>query len=377
MLWRSSGTRGSSCGSGSTYLLLILPFFFGGGAIGLAFSRFSHEIGRVYAFDLVGAGLGALGIVGVLFVLSPTAALRLIAARASSPPRWRWLHRACARSRAGRGACGRLRSGSAYGCRRADRASSAHLASTRACRRRCWCPTPGSSRSAPARSASSASSKARRSRSATRRACPSTTSPSRRRSSASSPTPNRSARSRSSTAISETLNYLDYTTSALPYHLLDRPKVLVLGAGGGEQVLLALYHGAREIDAVELNPQVLDLVAEDYADFAGRIYDRPEVDVHVGEARSFVRRTRSATTSSRSRCSTPSPRRRPGRRACTRATPTRSRPCRTYLAALQPGGLLAITLWLKLPPRDTPKLFATAVEALERLGVDDPGRSWR
>ena len=40
------------------------------------------------------------------------------------------------------------------------------------------------------------------------------------------------------------LAYLDFTTGALPYHLLDRPAVLVLGAGGGADVLLALYHGA-------------------------------------------------------------------------------------------------------------------------------------
>ena len=39
-----------------------------------------------------------------------------------------------------------------------------------------------------------------------------------------------------------------------------------------------------------------------------------------------------------------------------------------YLAALEPGGILSITLWLKLPPRDSVKLFATAVEALRREG---------
>ncbi|HSK41512.1 MAG TPA: hypothetical protein VK943_17235, partial [Arenibaculum sp.] len=65
---------------GLNYVLLVLPFFFGGGAIGLAFSRFSREIGRVYAYDLVGAGIGALGVVGVLFLLPPAATLRLVAA---------------------------------------------------------------------------------------------------------------------------------------------------------------------------------------------------------------------------------------------------------------------------------------------------------
>ena len=49
----------------------------------------------------------------------------------------------------------------------------------------------------------------------------------------------------------EPLKYLDYTTAAIPYHLLDDPEVLVLGVGGGEQVLLALFHEAPEIDAVD------------------------------------------------------------------------------------------------------------------------------
>jgi hypothetical protein len=44
-----------------------------------------------------------------------------------------------------------------------------------------------------------------------------------------------------------------------------------------------------------------------------------------------------------------------------------------YLDHLRPGGLLAITLWLKLPPRDMPKLMAIAVDALREAGVQDPG----
>jgi hypothetical protein len=41
---------------------------------------------------------------------------------------------------------------------------------------------------------------------------------------------------------------------------------------------------------------------------------------------------------------------------------------------LRPGGYLAITRWLKLPPRDSLRLFATAVSALERRGIGEPGR---
>ena len=45
-----------------------------------------------------------------------------------------------------------------------------------------------------------------------------------------------------------------------------------------------------------------------------------------------------------------------------------------YLQDLAPGGMLAITRWMKLPPRDSIKLIATTIEALRRAGVDEPGR---
>jgi hypothetical protein len=44
-----------------------------------------------------------------------------------------------------------------------------------------------------------------------------------------------------------------------------------------------------------------------------------------------------------------------------------------YLMRLRPGGYLAMTRWVDLPPRDALKLFATAVVALEKENVRDPG----
>ena len=41
------------------------------------------------------------------------------------------------------------------------------------------------------------------------------------------------------------LRYLEAETAALPYHLVEQPRVLVLGAGGGAEVLRALRHGAE------------------------------------------------------------------------------------------------------------------------------------
>ncbi|MEI7728900.1 MAG: hypothetical protein WCO56_04985 [Verrucomicrobiota bacterium] len=74
----------------------------------------------------------------------------------------------------------------------------------------------------------------------------------------------------------------------LPFGALHRARVLVLGAGGGYDVAMALQGGASEIDAVEVNAAMLSFVRELGA-FCGRVYDRPEVRVHADEARRFLR----------------------------------------------------------------------------------------
>jgi len=172
----------------------------------------------------------------------------------------------------------------------------------------------------------------------------------------------------------EPLAYLDYTTDALAYHLVVQPTVLVLAAGGGSGVLQAIYHRASRIDAVELDPNMVRLVEDDYAQFAGGIYGRPEVRVHVAEARSFV----TASTQQWDLMQFPLV---DGLGAAAAGVQGLSESYlytveafERYLQHLRPGGWLSITRWLDLPPRDTLKLLATALEALRYLDLDKPGQ---
>jgi SAM-dependent methyltransferase len=180
----------------------------------------------------------------------------------------------------------------------------------------------------------------------------------------------------------DSLAHLDQISSALPYHLLRQPRVLVLGAGAGADVLQAHYHGASRIDAVELNPQVVDLVRDRFAQHAGGLYAHI-ARVHVAEARGFVAASEErydliqvALLDSFSASSA-------GLYALAENHLYTVEALQEQLRHLQPGGLLAITRWVTLPPRDALKLFAAAVAALERSGVADPAsqlalvRSWK
>ena len=48
------------------YLIITIPFFFSGLVIALLFSRRSTEVNRLYAFDLLGAGIGCAGLALVM-----------------------------------------------------------------------------------------------------------------------------------------------------------------------------------------------------------------------------------------------------------------------------------------------------------------------
>lgn len=173
---------------------------------------------------------------------------------------------------------------------------------------------------------------------------------------------------------SKSLAYLDYTTSALPYHLRKIDRLLILGSGGGADLLRANFHGVGHIDAIELNKQLVELMQYEYREYSGDIYRQKNLQVHIGDARGFLAENRDSfdlielalIDTFNSSVS--------GLYALNESYLYTVEAMRLYLAHLHPGGLLAITRWIKLPPRDTLKLFATAVQALTQAGVREPGR---
>lgn len=76
----------------------------------------------------------------------------------------------------------------------------------------------------------------------------------------------------------------------VPYRILPRPprRVLVLGAGTGNDVSVALDEGAEQIDAVEIDPVILQLGRKFHPDHP---YSSPKVRVFNMDARSFLNHT--------------------------------------------------------------------------------------
>ena len=361
------------------YLLLAIPFFFAANTVALGLIRYKKNISRIYAADLIGAAAGSLAIVALLFLVFPSTTLKLLATGGMLAVACAWLELKCApRSLALLFALGSLfpflfpeawtqPAISPYkGLSQQLQVSGSRIISEHSSPLGLL--TVIKSPVVPLRYAPGLSMNA-----------------------TGEPSPQLAVFT-DGDGISvitdpgagrETLSWLDQTPSALPYHLAAIEKALILGSGGGMDVLQALYHRAPSIDAVEMNRQMLDLVKNVYGDFAGNIYNRQEVDIHVAEARAFV-----STTGKRydliqlgpldafSAASA-------GLYALSETYLYTVEALERYIDRLSAGGFVSLSRWIRMPPRDTLKLIATAAVALENTGVSDPHnqliliRSWQ
>jgi len=79
----------------------------------------------------------------------------------------------------------------------------------------------------------------------------------------------------------------------IPFGLLGGApgRELIIGSAGGNEILASLYYEAKHIEAVELNPVTVKLLRHDFAGLTGHLAERPEVDLHVGDGRSYLARS--------------------------------------------------------------------------------------
>ena len=158
--------------------------------------------------------------------------------------------------------------------------------------------------------------------------------------------------------------------SHVPNILLKDAEVLIIGPGGGIDVVLALAWGAKSIDAVEINPIIVDdVMLGKYRAYTGNLYARPEVHVHKSEGRSFVARadklydmvqltlvdTWAATSA--------------GAFSLSENNLYTVEAFTDYINRLKPDGVVAVTRWLSAKPKEGLRLMAIAMESARQLGI--------
>lgn len=94
-------------------------------------------------------------------------------------------------------------------------------------------------------------------------------------------------------SVSSDLQWLKWDPDHLPYDMSAGKGInnaLVIGSGGGWDVLNALAGGAKKVTAVEINPSVVSAVKK-FGQLAGNLYDRKDVNLFIDDGRRFISST--------------------------------------------------------------------------------------
>ena len=169
------------------------------------------------------------------------------------------------------------------------------------------------------------------------------------------------------------IDHLRYDVTNFAHYLRADASVMVVGAGGGRDVLAALAFQQRDVTAVEVNEAVLEAVNGRFGDYTGRLDRRPSIRFVNDEARSYITRldrrfdilqvsfidTFAATAA--------------GAYVLTEHSLYTMEAFRTFLDHLSPRGILTVSRWhFHENPAEIQRLVALATASLLEAGARRP-----
>ena len=167
--------------------------------------------------------------------------------------------------------------------------------------------------------------------------------------------------------------HLEYDVTNIGYYLRPKGHALVVGVGGGRDVLSALHFGATKVTGVEINTNILETLNGRFGDFTGHLDRDPRVRFVNDEARSFIARnderydviqislidTWAATAA--------------GAFVLSENSLYTVEAWDIFLSHMTPRGLLSVSRWsFSDRPGEVYRMTALATAALQRRGVADP-----
>jgi hypothetical protein len=173
-----------------------------------------------------------------------------------------------------------------------------------------------------------------------------------------------------------TLGHLFADVTSVGYQLRPPSTVGIIGTGGGRDILTALKSGATEVDAVELNGAIVEaLSSPELRGFTGDVYHYPGVNPVVSEGRSYLSRTDHtydllqislvdswAATAA-------------GAYALSENYLYTLEAFQLYYQRLRPDGLISISRFLSgVQQMEGTRVALLAIEALRTLGIEKPKR---
>lgn len=169
------------------------------------------------------------------------------------------------------------------------------------------------------------------------------------------------------------LEHLKYDIVNLAHYLKRDADVLVIGSGGGRDILSALAFQQKSVIGVEINENIIRAVTQRFGDFTGHLERDSRVSFVNDEARSYIARqsrafdiiqislidTWAATAA--------------GAFVLSENSLYTVEAWKTFLRHLSPNGLLTVTRWyFRDRPSEVYRMTSLASAALKQLGSSNP-----
>ncbi|RRR78348.1 MAG: hypothetical protein EI684_00375, partial [Candidatus Viridilinea halotolerans] len=169
------------------------------------------------------------------------------------------------------------------------------------------------------------------------------------------------------------IDYLRYDVTNLAHYIRHDADVLVIGIGGGRDIISALAFDQQSVTGIEINGEIVDAINGPFGDLTGYLYRDPRVHFVIDEARSYIVRnptqydilqismidTWAATTA--------------GAYTFTENSLYTTRAWAIFLDRLKPGGILSVSRWYFADrPGEVYRLASLATATLRDRGISDP-----
>ncbi len=169
------------------------------------------------------------------------------------------------------------------------------------------------------------------------------------------------------------LAFLKYDIANLVHYLRQNAAVLVIGTGGGRDILSALAFDQKSVLGVEINKNIIEAVTGRFGDFTGHLDRNPKVTFANDEARSYIARQKArfdiiqvslidtwAATAA-------------GAFVLTENSLYTVEAWKTFLEHLTQTGILTFSRWyFRDQPGELYRVTSLARESLREVGVENP-----
>ena len=179
--------------------------------------------------------------------------------------------------------------------------------------------------------------------------------------------------SKSVEAANRQAGFLKYDVTNFAHFLRPDSRVLVIGSGGGRDLLSALVFNQKHVTGVEINPAIIKAMRQTFGDFTGHLDRLPNVEIVHDEARSYITRLKDKVDIIQISLIDTWAATAAGAFVLSENSLYTTDAWRAFLGHLTDRGVVTVSRWYHpQSPGETIRMVSLANEALREIGVTDP-----